>query len=57
MSMARNMRGASIARYGDVAAEVGLDAQAMLRRLDIDPRVLTQPDRRCCAGSISIPAC
>ena len=44
--MMRNMRGASIARYADVATELGLDPHAMLRRLDIDPRILTQPDFR-----------
>jgi AraC-like DNA-binding protein len=44
--MQRNMRGASITGYAQVAAELGLDPQAMLRRLDIDPRILTQPDFR-----------
>jgi AraC-like DNA-binding protein len=40
------MRGAAIARYAEAAADVGLDARAMLRAVDIDPRVLTHPELR-----------
>jgi AraC-like DNA-binding protein len=37
-------RGASLSNYAEVAAQVGLDANAMLRRLGIDRRVLAEPD-------------
>lgn len=46
------MRGASISRYAEVAGELGLDPRAMLRRLDIDPRILEQPELRLPADRI-----
>lgn len=50
--MVRNMRGASITGYAQVAADCGLDPRAMLRSLDIDPRVLSEPDMRIPAESV-----
>jgi AraC-like DNA-binding protein len=44
--MDRFLRGATLSNYAEVAAQAGLDAGAMLRRLDIDRRVLTDPDAR-----------
>jgi AraC-like DNA-binding protein len=40
------MRGASIAGYAEAAALVGLDPRALLRQLDIDRRVLYEPELR-----------
>jgi len=44
--MTRYVRGASLSNYAEVAARVGLDANAMLRRAGIDRRVLDDPDMR-----------
>jgi len=44
--MDRFLRAASLSNYAEVAAQVGLDAGAMLRRHDIDRRVLSDPDAR-----------
>jgi AraC-like DNA-binding protein len=44
--MTVKVRAASLSNYGEVASQVGLDAPAMLRRMGIDPRVLTEPDAR-----------
>jgi len=46
------MRGASIAGYSEAAAGVGLDPRAMLRRLDIDLRILYEPELRIPAQKI-----
>jgi AraC-like DNA-binding protein len=46
------MRGAAISRYAEAAAQVGLDARAMLRRVDIDSRVLNEPELRIPAPKI-----
>lgn len=40
------VRGATLSNYAEVAAQVGLDAGAMLRRFRIDRRVLSDPDMR-----------
>jgi AraC-like DNA-binding protein len=45
-AMAVTVRAASLSNYLEVAAQVGLDAHAMLRRIGIDPRVLAEPDAR-----------
>jgi AraC-like DNA-binding protein len=50
--MVRNMRGASITGYAEVATDCGLDPGAMLRSVDIDPRVLSQTDLRIPAESV-----
>ncbi len=44
--MTPKMRGAAISRYAEAAAQVGLDPRAMLRRLDIDSRILDEPELR-----------
>src|SRR5687768_11042024 len=44
--MLRRMRGAALSHYADTAAELGLDARAMLRRLGIDSRILTEGELR-----------
>lgn len=44
--MAVKVRAASLSNYMEVAAQVGLDGAAMLRRTGIDPRVLQEPDAR-----------
>jgi len=44
--MTVKVRAASLSNYLDVAAQVGLDAHAMLRRMGVDPRVLSEPDAR-----------
>ena len=44
--MTRYVRGASLSSYAEVAARVGLDPNAMLRRAGIDRRVLDEPDIR-----------
>jgi AraC-like DNA-binding protein len=46
------MRGASLTNYGRVAAELGLDARALARRVGLDPRILTEPEFRAPAGQI-----
>jgi len=40
------MRGAALAKYAEVATALGLNPDATLRELGIDPRVLTQPELR-----------
>jgi AraC-like DNA-binding protein len=50
--MASFMRGASILGYGEVARRLGLDPHAMLRRFEIDPRVLLEPDLRIPADKV-----
>lgn len=40
------VRGATLSNYAEVAAQVGLDAAAMLRGAGIDRRVLSDPDLR-----------
>jgi AraC-like DNA-binding protein len=40
------VRGATLSNYVEVAAQVGLDAYAMLRRVELDRRVLSTPDVR-----------
>jgi AraC-like DNA-binding protein len=44
--MGRVMRGAALARYAEVASELGLDPRAMLRQVGIDRRILTEADFR-----------
>jgi AraC-like DNA-binding protein len=46
------MRGASLTNYTRVAAELGLDARAMARRVGVDPRILTEPEFRAPAGQV-----
>jgi AraC-like DNA-binding protein len=46
------VRGATLSNYAEVAAQVGLDASAMLRRFRIDRRALTDPDLRIPAGAV-----
>jgi len=46
------MRGAAIAGYAEAAAAVGLDPRGMLRRFDIDARVLYEPELRVPAQKI-----
>lgn len=46
------MRGAAISRYPEAAAQVGLDARAMLRRVDIDSRAVSEPELRIPAPKI-----
>jgi AraC-like DNA-binding protein len=50
--MSPKMRGAAISRYAEAAAQVGLDPRAMLRRLDIDSRILNEPELRVPAAQI-----
>ena len=40
------VRGASLSNFAEVAAQVGLDANAMLRKIGIDRRALSDPDLR-----------
>ncbi len=42
--MTPHFRGASLSNYAEVAAQVGLDANALLRRFGIDRRILAEPD-------------
>lgn len=51
--MAEKVRAASLSNYVEVAAQVGLDAPAMLRRAGIDPRVLAEPDARIKASDVA----
>ena len=51
--MTRYVRGASLSNYAEVAARVGLDPNAMLRRAGIDRRVLDEPDIRVPADSVA----
>jgi AraC-like DNA-binding protein len=44
--MLRRMRGAALSHYAETAAELGLDARAMLRSLEVDSRILTDSERR-----------
>lgn len=46
------MRGAALTNYPAVAEEVGLDYRALLRRLDIDPRFLVDPEHRAPAEKV-----
>jgi AraC-like DNA-binding protein len=50
--MTKVMRGAAISRYAEAATQVGLDPRAMLRRLDIDSRILDEPEMRVPAEKI-----
>lgn len=50
--MSATVRGATLANYAEVAAQVGLDAGAMLRRAGIDRRALTDPDLRLSAAAV-----
>ncbi len=44
--MERFVRGATLSNYAEVAAEFGLDPNAMLRRAGVDRRALAEPDTR-----------
>ncbi|HEY2359417.1 MAG TPA: AraC family transcriptional regulator [Phenylobacterium sp.] len=46
------VRGATLSNYLEVATQVGLDGQAMLRRVGIDRRALDDPDLRIPADSV-----
>jgi AraC-like DNA-binding protein len=46
------MRGASLTNYARVAAEVGLDPRAMVRRVGLDARILTDPEFKAPAGQV-----
>lgn len=46
------VRGATLSNYGEVAAQVGLDGAAMLRRFGIDRRALSDPDLQIPAVSV-----
>jgi AraC-like DNA-binding protein len=47
------VRGVALSGYAEVAAEVGLDARAMLRRLGIDARILTDREMRIRARKVA----
>jgi AraC-like DNA-binding protein len=51
-SMTVLVRAAALSNYGDVAREVGLDPNRMLRRVQLDPAVLKKPDTRIPAASV-----
>ena len=51
--MSTSVRGATLANYPEIAAQVGLDAGAMLREMQIDRRALTQPDLRISAQAVA----
>ncbi|MGH6965145.1 MAG: AraC family transcriptional regulator, partial [Phenylobacterium sp.] len=44
--MSTTVRSATLSNFTEVAAQVGLDAAAMLREMNIDRRALTEPDLR-----------
>jgi AraC-like DNA-binding protein len=46
------VRSATLSNYVEVAAQVGLDAGAMLRRFGVDRRALADPDLRIPAGRV-----
>src|SRR4051812_47747010 len=47
------VRSASLSNFAEVAAQVGLDANAMLREIGIDRRALTDPDLRIPAQAVA----
>jgi AraC-like DNA-binding protein len=47
------VRAASLSNYAEVAAQMGLDARAMLRACGIDRRALSDPDLRLSAASVA----
>jgi AraC-like DNA-binding protein len=51
--MSTFVRGAALSNFPEVAAQVGLDAGAMLREMAIDRRALTQPDLRIPAQAVA----
>ena len=51
--MGVSVRAAALSNYLSVARQVGLDALPALRRFDIDPRVLTEPEHRIPASSVA----
>ena len=50
--MDRFVRGGTLSNYAEVAAQVGLDANATLRRAGVDRRALTNPDARVSAAAV-----
>jgi AraC-like DNA-binding protein len=46
------VRGATLSNYAEVAAQIGLDANGMLRKAGIDRRALTDPDVRIPASDV-----
>jgi AraC-like DNA-binding protein len=51
--MSTSVRGATLANFPEVAAQVGLDAGAMLREMKIDRRALSEPDLRIPAQAVA----
>jgi AraC-like DNA-binding protein len=50
--MTPTVRGATLSNYAEVAAQVGLDANAMLRRFGVERRALSDPDMRLPAARV-----
>src|SRR4051812_13348460 len=50
--MSRMMRGAALAKFAEVANDLGLDSRAMLRRTGIDARILIDPELRAPADKV-----
>ena len=51
--MGVSVRAAALSNYVSVARQVGLDALPALRRFDLDPRVLSEPDQRVAAAAVA----
>jgi AraC-like DNA-binding protein len=51
--MGVSVRAAALSNYVSVARQVGLDALAALRRFDLDPRALNEPDQRLAASAVA----
>jgi AraC-like DNA-binding protein len=50
--MATNVRGATLANFAEVAAQIGLDPRVVLREAGVDRRTLSNPDSRIPAGRV-----
>src|SRR5262245_16059627 len=46
------LRAASLSTFASVSRQVGLDCYAALRKFDLDPRVLDEPDLRVPASAV-----
>jgi AraC-like DNA-binding protein len=51
--MAVSVRAAALSNYVTVARQVGLDPLVAVRKFDLDPRVLTEPDLRVPAAAVA----